>query len=203
MRNEFSQITVKTLAARVGNHCSNPKCRRPTSGPQLSDSGSVNVGVAAHITAASQGGPRYDASLMPDERSSLENGIWLCQTCAKLIDSDIQRYTPELIRTWKCAAEDAAHQDLESRTPPAPPTVEFAPLYVHDQFNDHPPLRALADELDAKKFTSTWVPLKEAAAKRTLGYIERYFEGQEVRTKIDHRDHVWMVRSPEPGEPGT
>jgi hypothetical protein len=131
----------------------------------------------------------------------LDNGIWLCQTCAKLIDSDIQSYVPELIRKWKCNAEDAAHHDLESGTPAAPHTVEFAPLYVHDQFNNHPRLRALANELDAKEFTSAWVPLKEAAAKHTLGYIERYFEGQEVRAEIDNRDHVWMVRAPEPGEP--
>ena len=43
----------------------------------------------AHICAAAQGGPRYDASMTPEERKSFENGIWLCQSCSKLIDTDI------------------------------------------------------------------------------------------------------------------
>ena len=42
-----------------------------------------------------QGGPRYDASMTPEERKSFENGIWLCQSCSKLIDTDITRYPKE------------------------------------------------------------------------------------------------------------
>jgi tetratricopeptide (TPR) repeat protein len=63
------------------------------------------VGVAAHITAASPGGPRYDAALSGAERSAALNGIWLCQTCSKLIDSDLSRYTADLLRQWKTRAE--------------------------------------------------------------------------------------------------
>ena len=80
---------------------------------------------------------------------------------------------------------------------PPGPSAELEPLYVQNQFNNHPPLKALATELAGKSFKSGWVPLNEAAAKRTLGYIEQYFEGHEVRSEIDHRDHVWMVRPPE------
>lgn len=68
----------------------------------------MNIGVAAHITAAAPGGPRYDASLPNKERKSAENGIWLCQICAKLIDNDPERYPVEVVYEWKRGAEARA-----------------------------------------------------------------------------------------------
>ena len=41
-----------------------------------------------------------------EERKAPDNGIWLCQNCAKLIDSDTKRYTIELLRAWKQIAEE-------------------------------------------------------------------------------------------------
>ena len=67
-------------------------------GPQSEPSGVVNVGVAAHITAASQGGPRFDVNISEKERRSASNGIWLCQNCAKLIDSDLEAYSAVLLQ---------------------------------------------------------------------------------------------------------
>lgn len=84
MSDDFSDPVKRALASRVGNLCSNPKCRALTSGPQEDPAKAVNLGVAAHITAASPGGPRYDAEILPDERSGPANGVWLCQNCAKL-----------------------------------------------------------------------------------------------------------------------
>lgn len=81
-------IIKNSLAHRVGIKCSNPDCRKPTSGP--SDEGNkkhINIGVAAHICAASEGGPRYDAAMSSEARAAFDNGIWLCQSCAKMIDS--------------------------------------------------------------------------------------------------------------------
>ena len=101
MRDEFSANTIRTLAQRVGHRCSNPECMRATSGPAQDEDGYINVGIAAHITAASPGGPRYDASLTAATRRSASNGIWLCQVCAKLIDSDILRFPADTLRKWK------------------------------------------------------------------------------------------------------
>jgi hypothetical protein len=108
VRDNFSAKTIRTLADRVGYLCSNPDCRRPTSGPALAEDKAVNVGVAAHITAASPGGPRYDESLPQEERRSASNAIWLCHICAKLIDSDIPRFPTDLLRKWKQDAIERA-----------------------------------------------------------------------------------------------
>jgi len=91
MRDEFPKPVVETLAKRVGNRSSNPGCRKRTSGPHTEDDKALNVGVAAHITAASSGGPRYAPSLTLEERKGTGNGHWLCQSCAKLVDNDEAR----------------------------------------------------------------------------------------------------------------
>jgi hypothetical protein len=79
-----------------------------TSGPQEDLAKAVNLGVAAHITAASPGGARYDVELLPEERSGPGNGIWLCQNDAKLIDNDVARFTVDVLRKWKSDAEAEA-----------------------------------------------------------------------------------------------
>jgi hypothetical protein len=75
----------------------------------------LNIGVAAHITASAPGGPRFDASLTREERRHVNNGIWLCQVCAKLVDNDPARFSVELLQKWKRQAEDAARIACGSR----------------------------------------------------------------------------------------
>lgn len=116
MRDDFPIATKEILAKRVGLRCSNPGCRQPTSGPHEDSSKALNVGVAAHITAASEGGPRFDPSLSVEKRRSIENAVWLCQNCAKLVDNDDQRYTVDFLRRWKATSEDEALHAIEVRT---------------------------------------------------------------------------------------
>lgn len=116
MRDDFPKRTIDILAKRVGQRCSNPNCGLPTCGPHTEPSKSVVVGVAAHITAASAGGPRYDAGLSAEQRRSIDNGIWLCQTCAKLVDSDQARYEARLLHGWKQRAEESLTRRIESPT---------------------------------------------------------------------------------------
>jgi len=115
MRDEFSKTTKDTLAKRVNYKCSNPACQLPTSGPHTNSEKAVNVGVAAHISAASEDGPRYNHSLSSDERKSITNGIWLCQTCAKLIDSDVDKFPVNIVAGWKYQAEDLASKFISLR----------------------------------------------------------------------------------------
>jgi len=116
MRDDFTQATKETLAKRVGCRCSDPDCRKLTSGPHEEDTKSVNIGIAAHITAAASGvgAKRYDPSLSTEKRKSITNGIWLCQNCGKLVDSDEQKYSVELLVNWKRDAEDRAALEVES-----------------------------------------------------------------------------------------
>jgi hypothetical protein len=151
-RDEFRTATIRTLANRAGNHCCNPDCRRPTSGPALAEDKSANVGQAAHITAAAPGpgGKRYDASLTKEERRAASNGIWLCQLCAKLIDTDEARFTVELLHKWKRDAEERAFRDIATA---APGVYRRPALVVELDDEDRAFLLSLAlpqeDQLDA------------------------------------------------------
>jgi hypothetical protein len=112
MRDDFSAATKELLAKRVGFVCSNPECRQPTRGPQADPKSVVNIGVAAHISAASPGGARFEEGLSQEQRVDSSNGIWLCQTCAKLIDNDPRRFHRAVLEGWKRAAERAAAVSL-------------------------------------------------------------------------------------------
>ncbi len=116
MRNDFSPNTKELIAKRVGYRCSNPNCRQFTCGPQEDQTKTVNVGVAAHITAASPNGPRFNGALTSDVRKSTSNGIWLCQKCAKLVDNDPQRYSIIILNQWKKNAEDEAIKEIEGHS---------------------------------------------------------------------------------------
>ena len=50
--------------------------------------------------------------MTPAERRSAGNGIWLCQTCAKLIDSDVSRFSADKLRKWRDDAVQRAFRDI-------------------------------------------------------------------------------------------
>lgn len=112
MRDDFSQQIKDVLAKRVGFLCS--ICSATTSGPHSDPGKNTNVGVAAHISVAASGGPRFDPILTPEQRKSIENGIWLCQNCAKKIDNDPGCFSTAKLQELKEAAEEKAKQNLGS-----------------------------------------------------------------------------------------
>ena len=117
-RDDFSIQTKDLLSKKVGMKCSNPNCRKVTCAANSNSKKYTNIGVASHICAASKGGPRYESGMSSEERKSFENGIWLCQSCSKLIDSDIGIYTKDLLFTWKNIAEQYAMVEIQTTVPP-------------------------------------------------------------------------------------
>jgi len=109
---DFNQKTKRLLAQRVGYLCSNPECRAQTCGPCAQPDKIVTAGDAAHISAASPNGPRFDPSLSSEERRAYDNGIWLCVVHARVIDQDDSHYTVERLRSWKSQAEAHAMERL-------------------------------------------------------------------------------------------
>lgn len=104
-RDNFSKKTKRILAARAGNLCSFPGCNQITIGPD-DGGGFVNLGEAAHITAAASGGPRYNPNLKDEDRSSINNGIWLCRHHAKVIDIIPNAFPEEKLRRIKKEHEE-------------------------------------------------------------------------------------------------
>lgn len=115
---DFKARTKNVLAKRSGYRCNNPECRRMTIGAHSNPNKFISLGQACHIEAASPGGPRYNPALSIEERQKVTNGIWLCYSCSKLIDSDPDRFTVDVLNGWKSVAEDWNLRDAAMQTMP-------------------------------------------------------------------------------------
>ena len=116
-RHDFSAATRELIAKRSGYLCAYPGCKKMTvAGSNDRISGVTVTGVAAHITAASKNGPRYDANMSQAERVSESNGIWTCQNHGKFIDDNPSKCTVEELRRWKLQHEKWVFDRVESGT---------------------------------------------------------------------------------------
>jgi hypothetical protein len=161
-RDDFSAATRRTLAARAGYRCSNPACGRQTSGPAIDETKAIDVGEAAHITAAARGGKRYDASLTHEQRCAGSNGIWLCRLCARLIDTDELRFPVALLHGWKQQALDGA---LKALATAAPGAYERPIGLVQLDEADREFLRALALPAEDEDIDGVVTRMREAAKR--------------------------------------
>jgi hypothetical protein len=103
-RDDFSAKIKNIVALRASQRCSFRGCSQPTSGPSDESPEAVNKsGVVAHIHAAAPGpgARRYLASMSRQERSHIDNAIWLCGTHARLVDGDEVTYTADVLRAMK------------------------------------------------------------------------------------------------------
>ena len=98
-RDEFSERVKRTVAERAAYICA--KCRRPTVGPHSDPDKSLKTGEACHICAAAPGGPRFNADQTAEERSGIENAIWLCNECSTRIDKDESAYPVDVLAERK------------------------------------------------------------------------------------------------------
>ncbi|KAB5499196.1 hypothetical protein F8564_06540 [Serratia sp. RJAL6] len=111
MRNDFKPKDKIILAQRSGYICSYPTCEALTIAPNEEGSGKTSsIGMACHIYAASDGNnaKRINSNMTDEEISDISNGIWMCYTHGKLIDTDEVRFTPQLLKEWKDINEKIA-----------------------------------------------------------------------------------------------
>lgn len=119
-RDNFSERIKLAVAARAGWHCSLVGCTKLTVGPsEEAPDAFAKIGKAAHICAASPGGPSYDVSMTPEERAGIDNAMWLCSDHATLVDRDTVKYTADLLRAMKRAHEANCTRAMETGTGPS------------------------------------------------------------------------------------
>jgi hypothetical protein len=111
MRDDFSSEVRRLLAARAGHKCS--ICLKATSGPGDTATAAFSDGIASHITAAAEKGPRFDRDLSVEDRRSAENGIWVCTQHGREIDAATPSFSVEVLRGLKRIREDSASRELQ------------------------------------------------------------------------------------------
>jgi hypothetical protein len=205
VRDDFSARTIDQLAKRAGTVCSNPGCGRPTFGAAQSHDGFLNVGVASHITAAAPGGPRYDPNLTSEQRRHQSNGIWLCQTHGKAVDSDDGHFTVELLREWKRLAEGWSFSAIvlmdgaqgQTISPAGPEASEGASTVARL-------LLAAKNDLDAFKRIPGWPrhPI-ELGLKMTRGESSQAFHASALANAIVAFNEIVLIAAPGTGKTTT
>lgn len=114
-RDDFTEPVRRALRDLAGGLCSNPDCRVATQALATDGKASASIGVAAHIHAASPGGPRFLGRMSPKDRASAKNGLWLCQTCSVRVDRDTAAYPAQLLQQWRSNAADHARKQIGRR----------------------------------------------------------------------------------------
>lgn len=103
--------TIKRLFALSGNRCTFPGCDSPL----VEESGTV-TGEICHIYAASNGGPRPNKFLTELKRHEAANLILLCSRHHKVVDSEEEKYTPQLLQEFKRKHEESGLVEISPST---------------------------------------------------------------------------------------
>ena len=130
-----------------------------------------------------------------DERSSLSNGIWLCQSCSHLIDTDEARYTVEVLNKWKDIAEELAILDLETSSPSKNSSQDKELIKFYVQCFDRPAFQdTIRQEGRMEDFDQaiedTIIALNTGILRTRNGAIIKQAEGKSVIQNPDWREKL-------------
>lgn len=140
-RHDFSPATREHLAKAAGYRCSRHRCLVLSTciSEKHGNTVSANLGVASHIYAASENGPRpAPPEMTPEQIEHVSNGIWTCRECGGLIDVRESKFSAESLLQMKRVRELA--QEMAVCDPDVKRVTGYiTPLDFDQVFWDHLP----------------------------------------------------------------
>lgn len=187
--------TRLVLAVRAGGRCEFRGCNRLLLEHPLTLA-QDNFSEVAHVVAFSEDGPRGDDAARPDDVHAIENLLFLCPQCHKLIDDSPDRYPRALLEQYKAEHESRIRfltglgpelrtvvVQLKARIngdaveiPLKDVTTAVAPRYPNDGQGYVIDLTGLSDERSAV----------DAAAREIRRRVERLYEPGMDADKVRH-----------------
>lgn len=196
-RDEFSPATKRAIERQARGHCSNPMCRRLTSGATSDGAGEINIGEAAHICAAAPGGPRYDGNMTSDERRGADNGIWLCDVHARAVNSKNSKFTVEELQEWKRLTNINSWRSVIHNVPFGPGMREPTPDELRDRFR-----AAATADLTVFRHTAKW-PGTNVALTLKIDHIDEPLSTRALANAVTTFDDLILVAAPGMGKTTT
>lgn len=126
MSGTIKQKDQKILCTKSGNRCAMPDCRRILVADGTAADPASLVAAMAHIKGEKPGSARYDANMSDMERNTHSNLVFVCPSCHKKIDDQLNTYTVEKLYDIKRCHEDW----INTLTGQAVIEVTFAELSV-------------------------------------------------------------------------
>lgn len=145
MTPDFNSKTVDIVAKRAAYCCSNPNCIANTIAPNADPKKTTTIGEAAHIYGARPKSARFNEQMTDVCRGEITNAIWLCRNCHKKIDSDVDRYSAELLFSWREEHEKSVLSKLGKESALIAANLNDSKL---ETYKDYPPIirRIIIDE---------------------------------------------------------
>jgi len=205
-RDDFTADIKEVMKKRAAYICSNPSCKKMTIAPSLTDDMKVQyIGICAHITAAIKGGPRYDDTLTQEERTSIQNGIFLCSNCSIQIDKNKGiDFSISTLKQWKSDHEKWVLENLNKSTSSETPSLTITSTnqsggIIANVVNVHGALTEKKDtinEHDKNIFQKADEILDEETLKCILGIIlgDESIRAQDI-DKIEELKHFYNKTS--------
>lgn len=196
-RDEFSPATKRAIERQGHGHCSNPMCRRLTSGATSDAKGEIRIGEAAHICAAARGGPRYNENMTSEERSSADNGIWLCEVCARAVDSKDSIFTVQQLHEWKRRTNEDSWRSVVHNVPFGPGMQPPTPDELRDRLR-----AAAAADLAIFRRSSKW-PGTTVALTLKIEFLGEPLTTRALANAVSTFDDLILVAAPGMGKTTT
>ena len=120
------------------------------------------------------------------------NGLWLCQSCAKLVDNDESRYTKELLLRWKQDAEQEALREIESSERIRRASHESLQIATHIGTVEEVILTHC--ERHGRPIAPVWLSTNQARMS-SESLVERFTNKANLQLFFDPnwRDGIWFV----------
>ena len=136
--------------------------------------------------------------MTPEERKSSENGIWLCQSCSKLIDTDTTRYSKAVLLEWKKAAELSALSEIEKISPIQSMEEDKAIIKFFVQCFDRPAFQddiyqeGRMEDFD-KAIEDTLIALNTGVLRTRDGFILKQADGKSSVQNSLWREKLYTI----------
>lgn len=141
MTRRYCRPDREVLWGLAAGRCAYPGCTQVCVKEATEHDPTVPVGIAAHIIAHSDTGPRGDPDFPEAARGRYENLILLCPTHHAIVDKQPYTFTSDELRQWKADLEAWVRESLAA----AISAVGFAELEVVTEAILSAPERASSD----------------------------------------------------------